>query len=71
MRTLVDIEDTAIEQLDNLAARSKQSRAALIRQAISEFLGKGRSQAAADAFGLWGKQKIDGLAYERKVRAEW
>jgi predicted transcriptional regulator len=71
MRTLVDIEDADVARLDEVAARLKQSRAALIRRAISDFLGKGRRQSADDAFGLWGKGKIDGLAYERKVRAEW
>ncbi len=71
MRTLIDVEEAVIGQLDELAARSKRSRAALVRQAISEFLGKGRNQAAVDAFGSWGKRKIDGLAYQQKLRDEW
>ena len=24
-----------------------------------------------DAFGLWSNRKIDGLEYQRKLRAEW
>jgi predicted transcriptional regulator len=71
MRTLIDIDEAEIGRLDELAARAKQSRAALVRQAISEFLGKRRGQATTDAFGLWSDREVDGLAYQRKLRAEW
>jgi predicted transcriptional regulator len=71
MRTLVDIEEGDIARLDELAAQQKRSRASLIRQAIANFLGQERLQARADAFGLWGKRRIDGLTYQQKARAEW
>lgn len=71
MRTLVDIEDGQIRDLDELARRAKLSRAALIRQAIAEFVGKSLRGAVDEAFGLWGDRKIDGLAYQREVRKEW
>lgn len=71
MRTLVDIEEKDIADLDEIAEKSKKSRAALIRAAIGEFLAKRRARAESDAFGLWGDRKIDGLAYQRKARAEW
>jgi predicted transcriptional regulator len=71
MRILADLEEAQIEALDQLAARSKTSRAALIREAIAAFLGARREQNSADAFGLWGERTVDGLAYERKVRSEW
>jgi hypothetical protein len=40
-------------------------------EAIDDYLAKRRHKHEGDAFGLWGKPKIDGLAYQRKVRNEW
>ena len=71
MRTLVDLGEARIQALDELSKKEKRSRAALIRQAIDDYLAKRRSQQEGDAFGLWGKRKVDGLAYQKKVRGEW
>lgn len=71
MRTLVDLGDSQVEALDELARARKKSRAALIRQAIDDFLAAHHADRRADAFGLWGKRKVDGLAYQKKVRSEW
>lgn len=71
MRILANLEEAQIEALDQLAARSKTSRAALIREAIAAFLDARRDHNAVDAFGLWGERAVDGLAYERKARSEW
>jgi metal-responsive CopG/Arc/MetJ family transcriptional regulator len=71
MRTLVDLGDTQIQALDELSRKEKRSRAALIRQAIDDYLAKRRDIQEGDAFGLWGKHKVDGLAYQEKVRGEW
>lgn len=71
MRTLVDLGDAQVQALDELASRDKRSRAALIRQAIDDFLAKRHSDQGSDAFGLWGKRKVDGVAYQEKARREW
>jgi metal-responsive CopG/Arc/MetJ family transcriptional regulator len=71
MRTLVDLGDSQIQALDELSKKEKRSRAALIRQAIDDYLAKRHSKLESDAFGLWGKRKVDGLAYQEKVRREW
>ena len=71
MRILTEIEDQHLEQLDELAVRSKRSRAALIRDAIASYLGVQRQSQADDGYGLWGKRKVDGMAYQKKIRAEW
>lgn len=71
MRTLVDLGDTQIQALDELSKKEKRSRAALIRQAIDDYLATRQSKLEADAFGLWGKRKVDGLTYQKKVRREW
>lgn len=71
MRTLVDLGESQMEALDALSKREKRSRAALIRQAIDDYLRQRRDEQEGDAFGLWGKRKMDGLAYQKKMRGEW
>jgi hypothetical protein len=71
MRTLVDLADAQLQALDELSRKEKRSRAALIRRAIDEYLAKQRDKQERDAFGLWGKRKVDGLAYQGKMRSEW
>ncbi|MCC2689436.1 MAG: transcriptional regulator CopG-like protein [Rhizobiaceae bacterium] len=71
MRALVDIDERQIKELDLLARKQKLSRAALIREAVSDYLDKRAAITEQNAFGLWGERKIDGLAYQKKVRREW
>lgn len=72
MRTLVDIPDEDIKSLDVLATKSKRSRASAIREAVKLYLVQNSNKDwIDDAFGLWSDRKIDGLEYQRKVRAEW
>lgn len=71
MRALIDIPDDQISSLAELSVRSNQSRSALIREAIAEYLANHRVPPAEDAFGLWGKAGVDGLKYQKKARAEW
>jgi metal-responsive CopG/Arc/MetJ family transcriptional regulator len=70
MRILVDIPDAELEALNAIGARERRSRASLIREAIAAYVAE-RHCETAEAFGLWGKRKIDGLEYQEKVRAEW
>jgi metal-responsive CopG/Arc/MetJ family transcriptional regulator len=71
MRTLVDLTDRQVAALDELSKREERSRAALIRQAIDDYLARRRSNQESDAFGLWGERKVDGLTYQKRVRSEW
>lgn len=71
MRALVDIEESQIRELDRLARKQRQSRAALIREAVADYLGKHARNTTEDAFGLWGTRAVDGLAYQEKIRSEW
>ena len=70
MRTLIDIPDRQIQELAMLCEAEKISRAELIRRAISAYLDT-KQTGAAEAFGLWKARKVDGLAYQEQVRAEW
>jgi hypothetical protein len=71
MRTLIDLGEPQIQALDALAKKQKLSRAALIRQAVDEYLSAWRGEPKGEAFGLWGKHKMDGLDYQKKLRGEW
>jgi metal-responsive CopG/Arc/MetJ family transcriptional regulator len=70
MRTLVDIPDAQLGELAGLCRRDGVSRAAAIRAAITAYLAD-RAAPAGEAFGLWGADGPDGLAYQDKVRSEW
>lgn len=71
MRAIVDIADQQIEALNALSRAAKRSRAALIREAIDQYLARRRQSQAGEAFGLWGERRIDGLDYQEQVRREW
>lgn len=72
MRTLVDIPDADIEALDRIAAEKQVSRASLIREAVGELLDRHKDDVVLSGFGLWaGSDTEDGLAHQRKLRAEW
>jgi metal-responsive CopG/Arc/MetJ family transcriptional regulator len=68
---MVEIHDTRIRELDTLAKEEKRSRAALIREAIDDYLAGRRKKHERGAFGLWGKRKLDGLVHQEKMRHEW
>lgn len=74
MRTLVDIRDDQIEWLDGIAARAKWSRAEAIRQAIDLLIAKDREETRKvldEVSGSWSHLGIDGLEFQRALRAEW
>jgi predicted transcriptional regulator len=71
MRALIDMNEAQVEALDAIAKRLRQSRAALIRAAIDDYLDRHHREEVEDGFGLWGQRKVDGLAYQEKVRREW
>jgi hypothetical protein len=72
MRTLVDIPDEQINDLAVICEAKKVSRAEVIRQAISFYIGTNKF-VSIDAFGLWSIKQpaVDGLAFQEQARAEW
>lgn len=71
MRTLIDIEEKQIAELDQLAMKRKASRAALVREAVAEYLDRNMPDSVETAFGLWKDREEDGLAYQERLRGEW
>jgi metal-responsive CopG/Arc/MetJ family transcriptional regulator len=70
MRTLVDLPETELEQLNALSRERRVSRAELIRQAVSGYLEQNKT-GLEDSFGLWKAKGIDGVRYQEKLRSEW
>lgn len=74
MRTLIDLPQEQIEALAKLGRERGSSRAALIREAVAEYLGRRQAGHLDEAFGLWREgagEPEDGLAYQDRLRAEW
>ncbi|MDX8410885.1 MAG: ribbon-helix-helix domain-containing protein [Mariprofundaceae bacterium] len=71
MRTIVDIPDQDIQELDAICGKEHISRAEAIRRAVGDYL-KQRGQGDRDAaFGLWDHKQRDALSYQDSLRAEW
>ena len=71
MRTIVDLPDEQIEALKRMSDSARLSRAELMRRAVGEYLARHQPAPDDEAFGLWKKRKIDGVAYQEHARAEW
>ena len=71
MRTIVEIPQEQIEEMDRLRKTKRVSRTELIRQAVETFLREQRQTAGHGAFGIWKSKPVDALAMERKLRKEW
>ena len=70
MRTLVDLPEAELEQLNALSRERRVSRAELIRQAVAGYLEQNRT-GLEDSFGLWKKKDVDGVRYQQRLRGEW
>ena len=70
MRTLVDIPEGELEELNALSRSRKLSRAELIRQAVAGFLAQNKA-GLEGSFGLWKNRGLDGVEYQEKLRSEW
>lgn len=71
MRTIIDVPDEIIESLDRVSGAEKRSRAALIREAISDYLRVKSVLPVEAAFGLWKQNPTDGVRYQNDLRNEW
>lgn len=71
MRTIIEVPDNIIESLDRVSGSEKRSRAAIIREAISEYLHRKSLPPAEAAFGLWKSKLQDGVEYQNELRSDW
>jgi hypothetical protein len=71
MRTIVDLPDDQVRALAEVCRREKISRAEAVRRAVAEYAKSHATGDAEEAFGRWRGRRVDGLAYERRLRREW
>ncbi|MFP4283241.1 MAG: ribbon-helix-helix protein, CopG family [Opitutales bacterium] len=71
MRTVIDVPDEVIQSLDRVSRAEKRPRAALIRDALTEYLRVKAVPSAEAAFGLWKQESTDGVEYQNRLRDEW
>jgi metal-responsive CopG/Arc/MetJ family transcriptional regulator len=73
MRTIIDLTEEQITALDRLRKQSHTSRAALIREAVEVYLATRSTKSLKDrpGFGAWKHKQLDGVKYQRRLRAEW
>jgi len=74
-RTMLYLPHALYAQALLAAKRQKKSLAAVIREAISQYLqnpSKGNySKALHAGFGLWKDRSSGGVAYENRIRSQW
>jgi Ribbon-helix-helix protein, copG family len=72
-RFLVDVPADDVRKLDEIAKRDGKSRAAVLREAVANYLEESRKEGFEKYFGLWERHgsTVDGLEYERQLREEW
>ncbi|GGA39268.1 ribbon-helix-helix domain-containing protein [Sphingomonas psychrolutea] len=73
MRTLVDIPDDDILKLDALAAKTKRSRAAAIRDAVKLYLLRNSDTDWIErGYGYWADRTDigDAVEYQRAIRED-
>jgi hypothetical protein len=72
-RFLVDVPADDVRKLDEIAKREGKSRAAVLREAVTNYLEASSKEGFEKYFGLWERHgsTVDGLEYERKLRGEW
>ena len=75
-RTLVDLNEKDLTQLDDLARAQDTSRASVLRDAVAEYLVKRERVPASQPKPLKGFGALkgyfgDGQTYQDNLRAEW
>jgi metal-responsive CopG/Arc/MetJ family transcriptional regulator len=73
MRTIIDIPDTQVQTLKQLARKNKISRAEIVRQALVNYIAQHTKIATAykKSFGIWKNRQLDSVDFQRKLRDEW
>ena len=75
-RTLVDLNEQDLSQLDELAKAQEASRASVLRDAVTEYLVKRERVPATQpkplrGFGALKGYFQDGQAWQDNLRTEW
>jgi metal-responsive CopG/Arc/MetJ family transcriptional regulator len=71
VRTIIELPEEHLRALAELCRRQKISRAEAIRRAVAEYARHRLAHESGRAFGIWRGRRVDGVAYERRLRREW
>ena len=77
MRTIIELPEEQVRRLDEHCRRERISRAEGVRRAVAALLEHDEAERETDqqvlrsTFGAWKHLGIDGLEYQRAIRAEW
>ncbi len=71
MRTLIDIPEALLRDIDALAKREEISRAEAVRRAMADYVLQRADPRPDAAFGIWKSRRIDALRHEDTLRGEW
>ncbi len=71
MRTIIELPEEQLTNLDGWCRREGISRAEAIRRAVAAMLAERAKGEAAGAFGLWRDRADEALAEQEKIRNEW
>jgi len=74
MRTIIDLPENQINELQKLTQSKQVSRAEIIRRAVNDYIVHHRTDHSDQAFGilkLRHKQLTDGVDYQNDIRSEW
>ena len=72
-RFLVDVPEEDVARLDALARAEGKSRAAVLREAVTNHIAQSNKDWLEAGFGLWAKYGFteDGMDYQNRLREEW
>ena len=69
-RTIIDIPDKQLREIDRVCLALKISRAEAVRRGIAAFLE--RNQAVEEnGYGLWRESKVEAKDLLESIRAKW
>lgn len=71
MRTTIELPDEHVRLLSQICRREGVSWAEVVRRALAEYLNARYQLHRDDAFGMWRNRKVEGLAYQRRLRRDW
>lgn len=71
MRTIIEVPDDVVRNLDKVGNQQRKSRAAVIREAIQLYLETKELRNSDAAFGIWKSKRKEGLKYQEQLRSEW
>ena len=76
VRAIISIPDKSLKRIDGIARKAKKSRAQIVREAVDLYIKNNDQQPTwkeivHQTAGIWQHKKIDGVEYQRQLRAEW